>query len=413
MFKKITFIIIFVITFITSAIHPYATINDAPSLTTVHSALIMDADTGNVLYSLNGNDKVYPASTTKIMTILLAIENLNLNDTITMSYAATHELEFGSSHIALNENEKITVEQALYATSITSANDAANGLAEAVSGSLDEFAKLMTKKAKELGANNTNFVNANGLHDPNHYTTPYDLALIMKEGIKYDSFLKFLSSTYYEIPPTNITNETRYLHGTNRSLLEDTDQYVPGILASKTGYTVEAGQTQVSYASKDDKNIIVTVFGGNDKIGRYNDTKTLFNYAFTHYTALATNTLPLDIPTISPPKNYLFKNKNYYSINVPDHILVYNDTNEYPVTTKISTDTITKDTKVGSVIGNIDFIQDDHVITSSNITLLSPLKKDLSIPILLLKIIIILFILLICLRQYYKFKRKIKKYRPR
>ena len=144
------------------------------------SAILMDAETGQVLFEKNMNKIEYPASITKVMTGLLALENSNLDDIITMTHEGVFSIERDSSHIALNVGEQISMRDALYALAIQSANDAANGIGIHISGSLEEFAKLMNKRAKELGALNTHFVTTNGLHDSQHYTTAYDMALFNK-----------------------------------------------------------------------------------------------------------------------------------------------------------------------------------------------------------------------------------------
>lgn len=153
------------------------------------AAVLMDAGTGQILYQKNMDQKEYPASTTKIMTVLLALENGEFDDVLTMSHDAVFSILRGSSHIALTTDEQITLEQAVYAALLASANDAANGIAEYVSGSMEAFAEKMTERAHELGAINTHFVNAHGLDDENHYTTAHDLALIMQEAIKHEEFL--------------------------------------------------------------------------------------------------------------------------------------------------------------------------------------------------------------------------------
>lgn len=147
------------------------------------SAIVMEADTGMILYAKDMEAKNYPASITKIMTALVTLENCQLDEEVTYSYKATHSIEYGSSSIARTEDEILTVEESLYALMLASANECANALAEHISGSVEDFAVLMNKKAEELGCVNTHFSNANGLHDENHYTCAYDMALITKAAI--------------------------------------------------------------------------------------------------------------------------------------------------------------------------------------------------------------------------------------
>ena len=156
------------------------------------AAILIDAMTGEILYEKNSNKKEYPASITKIMTALLAFECGKMDEIITFSHNAVFGIEPGSSHIALQENEQITMEQAMYALLLRSANESALGIAEQIDSSVEKFAEHMTARAKELGCNNTNFVNPNGLHNENHYTTAYDMALIAKEVLKFDEFKKMI-----------------------------------------------------------------------------------------------------------------------------------------------------------------------------------------------------------------------------
>lgn len=416
MVKKFILLMLTVVIGLHFKVSTYASEYPSPTLKTVTSAVVMDADSGTVLYSLNQDARVYPASTTKIMTILLALENKKLDDQITMSYEATHQIEFGSSHIALKENEVISVEDALYATSIASANDAANGLGEAIAGSQEEFANMMNERAKQLNANNTHFMNAHGLHDENHYTTAYDFALIMKEGIKHPEFLRILAKTYYEIQPTALTNEIRYLHGSNRTLLKETNQYVDGIQASKTGYTTNSGHTQVSYASRDGKNIIVTVFGGEDKLERFNDTKQLFEYAFENYNLLSTQNISISSLSLDLPKNYKFNSKEYYTLNLPAQILAYKDTDAFPITSYSSNIKVNENAQVGEVVGNIEFIQNSKIIATGEVILNAKIVKKSSllhiliyILFALLLLLIILILILFTIRQYFKHKKQYKK----
>ena len=169
-------------------------------------AILMDADTGQILYAQDHYGRYYPASITKLMTALLTLESLKPTDTITFSRNAVLSIEYGSSHIGIKEGEILTVDQALHAILLMSANEAANGLAEEISGSIEAFADAMNRKAVLLGAQDSNFINPNGLHDEKQYTTAYDMALITKALLTYDYFLDVMKDTTYEIPSTNLTD---------------------------------------------------------------------------------------------------------------------------------------------------------------------------------------------------------------
>lgn len=249
---------------------------------TAESAILMDATTGKILYEKNSRTKQYPASITKLMTILLALEHGSLEDEITFSHDAVFSIEPGSAHIAIQEGEILTLEQVLYGIILRSANECANAAAEYVDGSMEKFAEHMTARAKELGCEITNFVNANGLFDENHYTTAYDMALIAQELLKNETYRSMMSNTYYLIPPTNKQPEERPLHGQHQMLNENSLYYYEPAEGGKTGYTVEAQNTLVTYAKQGDTELIAVVLKCNGA-QHYVDTKTLFEYGFANY----------------------------------------------------------------------------------------------------------------------------------
>ena len=259
-----------------------ATANDTLSLA-AETAVLIDAASGEILYDKDADKKMYPASITKLMTILLALENGKLTDEITFSHDAVYNIEPGSAHIAILEGETLTLEQVLRAIILRSANEASNGVAEYVDGSVEAFAKHMTERAKELGCTNTNFVNANGLFDENHYTTAHDMALIARELLKHEEYRSMMSETDYEIPPTNLQTETRYLHGQHQMLNPNSIYYYKDAIGGKTGYTVEAGNTLVTYAERDGLIAVVMKCNGAE---HYTDTAALFDYGFANYASV-------------------------------------------------------------------------------------------------------------------------------
>lgn len=246
------------------------------------TAVLMDAASGEVLYEKNANQKMYPASITKLMTILLALEHGKLTDEITFSQTAVSDIEEGSAHIAITEGETLKLEQVLRAIILRSANEASNGVAEYVDGSIEAFAKHMNERAKELGCKNTHFVNANGLHNENHYTTAYDMALIAKELLAHEEYRSIMSETDYEIPPTNKQTETRFLHGQHQMLNPNSIYYYEDATGGKTGFTSEALNTLVTYAKRDDIELIAVVMKCNGA-EHYTDTAALFEYGFENF----------------------------------------------------------------------------------------------------------------------------------
>ena len=200
------------------------------------SAIVMDMQTGSVIYSKNPDERLYPASITKIMTTLLACENLDMNDTIVVSQAAAYGIEAGSSSIYADTGEVFTVEQALMAVMLESANDAANGIAEYIAGSVNGFVDMMNARAAEIGCTNTHFVNPHGLHDDDHYTCAKDMALIAQEAFKNKTFRKIVGTVEYNIPPTNKTEETRYFVNHQKMMYQE-DVYYEPCIGGKTGFT--------------------------------------------------------------------------------------------------------------------------------------------------------------------------------
>ncbi len=174
------------------------------------SAILMEANTGVILYAKNIDEKLFPASTTKLMTCLIAAEKCQLNETITFSHDAIFSLEPGSSNIGIDEGQSMPFEECLYGILVASANEVANAVAEHVAGSRQAFADLMNDKAKELGCKNTHFVNAHGLHDEQHYTSAYDLALIGKAFFQNELLSKIGNTASHHFEATSTQPDDFY-----------------------------------------------------------------------------------------------------------------------------------------------------------------------------------------------------------
>lgn len=242
-------------------------------------AIVVDVNTGYTLYEKNIYTKYYPASITKIMTATLSLENLKYEDIVTFSHDAVFSIEPGSSAGYLNEGEQITVEQCLYGLMLISGNDIANGLAETVAGTMDEFARMMTEKAKALGCINTNFTNAHGLHDENHYTCPYDMAIMARNAyINLEQFRTLISTVRAEIPPTAMCNETRYWLNSNRMIQQGTAYYDEDCLGGKTGFTDQAGGTLVTFHNINNRTVMIVIMKDTNSVGAYTDTKSICDY---------------------------------------------------------------------------------------------------------------------------------------
>ena len=244
------------------------------------AAVVINLQNGGILYAKNADMVLYPASITKILTCLLACENLDMDMTFAMSQSAAFGIEPGSSSIYGDTDEVFTVEQAMMGLMLESANEMALMLGELVSGSEKKFIELMNERAAEIGCTHTHFNNPNGLPDENHYTSAADMAKIMMECWKNELFRKFCSTLSYEIPPTNKQPETRYLSN-HHKMMEGKERAYEGVLGGKTGYTMAAGNTLVTFAYRDSLRLGVVVLNSID--GAYEDTAKLLDYGFGNF----------------------------------------------------------------------------------------------------------------------------------
>lgn len=254
------------------------------------SACLMDLKTGQVLYNKNMNRRQYPASITKVMTSLLAVENCSLGEMVHFSSDAVYGIEPGSAHIACEVDEELTVEQCLYGMMLSSANEVCLAIAEHVSGSKEAFAKLMNEKAKELGCKNTHFTNPNGLHESEHYTSAYDMCLIARGAWQYEDFRKVTGTKYYTMAKTNKKKEERYLLNNHQMLY---GWKIPGYeyeycVGGKTGFTDQSLNTLVTYAKKGDIELVAVVMRdcsplNSAAMNEYTDTKAMMEFGFSEF----------------------------------------------------------------------------------------------------------------------------------
>lgn len=272
--------------------------NDIPILG-AETAAVIDPETGILLYGKEQDKKMYPASITKTMTALLAIEyaensEKGFDEIITHSHNAVYNIGPGSSHIGMRENEQISLDDALYGILLASANEVCMAVAEHIDGSVDKFVEHMNKRAVELGAINTHFANPHGFHDENHYTTAHDIALIMAEAVKHEDFIRYISTYEHQIPFTNVVQEIRYLHNSNKLISPYSNYHWEGCIGGKTGFTDQAGNTLVIYGGNGEKKFVASVMKENGKGNAYTDTKSLIEYAETLYSGEKTSILSED-----------------------------------------------------------------------------------------------------------------------
>lgn len=239
------------------------------------AAVLYDATANQLLFEKNGYKSMYPASTTKIMTALLAAEKLSLSTEFTFTKTAAEGLESGYTNVKMVTGDTMTVEDALYALMLKSACEVANGLAEAVSGDQASFAALMNSRAKELGCTNTSFKNASGLNDSSHLTCAYDMALIAEAAFENETVRKVCSAKSWKLPASKKRGELTVTNS-NKMLFKENSQYFEGIIGGKTGYTSKAGNTLCEVASVKGHTLIAVVMKSNGK--QYDDALSLLNY---------------------------------------------------------------------------------------------------------------------------------------
>lgn len=343
-----------------------------------NNGIAMDFETGNVLYNNNANKKIYPASTTKILTCIIAIEKLSLDDTYVISNNVIQNTPYDSSVMGFKAGELYTIEELLYGLMLPSGNDAALAIAEAVSGSTHNFVLLMNRKLKELGCNNTNFTNPHGYHDDNHYSTAYDMAIIFKYCLKNETFRKIIGTNEITVKAANSDKELKLKNSNRMQNPNYSNYYYEYIKGGKTGYTLEARGTFIGYATKDDKTIIAAAFDGSQNInglqGRFLDTAKLFDYSFSNYSRkmiLNSNDYTFKIYDEKNSKSYIIKLENdVFGIfnKVPN--IEYNININHDEIDKILSENLSDNSYVNKQVGTIEFkysFNDNKINSTSNI----------------------------------------------
>jgi len=376
--KSILIIIILVFVFSGLSQNVAFAASNAPEIIG-ESAILIDAKNGTVLYAKDEDALKEPASTTKMMTCLLALENLRLDQIVTID-AETPFTE--GSRVYLIEGEQITVEHLIYALMLESANDAAVALAKEISGSVEEFAVLMNKRAKEMGAKNTTFINPNGLHLEGHNTTAYDLAMIAKTAMQNPEFRKFVSTYAYTIPATNKQPE-RFPYNTNRLLYDEltkvpvrgimTPAKYEGVTGIKTGYTSHAGGCLVAGAERNGMELIAVTLKSTDP-GRFGDCIAMLDYGFENYyshKAVDASTAIEDVKVRRGKFNHVAA-----MIKEDRYLTLPKEASTSLITTKIVMDpSVTAPVKKGQQIGKIEIYEGSNVVGEVPVMAANAIKK--------------------------------------
>lgn len=336
---------------------------------TSEAAIVIDAETGTVLYEKNSTAAMYPASTTKLMTALLALENTTLRETVTVSHNAVYDIDVDSSRIWVDEGEEVSMEDALYALMLPSANDLAYAIAEHIGGTMPAFAEMMTARAKELGCTNTQFLNPHGLDEEGHYTCAADLAKIMQVLVKNSTFLKISGSKNHEIPPTNLCDESRWVLNTHL-MIRGTYSY-DGVIAGKTGHTDLAGANLVTCAKRGNMTLISVIMKAPDDTALYDDTAALLDYGFDNFAIYTITGEQLSTENEVPP---LFSSED--SVQFLNSSLVTTDSSYITLPSTASLSDVRKSVSLlqlttfaagKNTIGKIVYTYGEHTVGSANL----------------------------------------------
>lgn len=356
-----------------------------PDVSHAQSALLVDFASGRLIYGKNIDQRVFPASTTKIMTAILALEHCpDLAQTVTANYQALASITLEDSHMGILIGEELTIEQLITGMLVYSANDAANVLAIHISGSMEAFTALMNQKAQELGMTGTNFANACGSHDDNHYTTARDLATLAQYAMKNDKFREIVKIPIYKIAPTNKYMQERILVNTNLFLgtSRSTYYYYPPCTGIKTGHTSQAGYCLVASAAYNNTNLLGIVMNcpnidTKENAYSYIDTKNLFDFGFDNYVQ-QTIVNPGDI--VSDSKVYEAKNDARIALTVENELAALIPSNENSISEIVTNvqipDELKAPIKKGTVIGTVTYTYRDTQIGSANLVAANDVERN-------------------------------------
>lgn len=384
------------------------------------SVILIESKTGNVIYEKNAEEKMYPASTTKIMTAILTLENVqDLNEKATVSYNAVFSVPTDYASNELKVGEELTIEELLYALLVKSSNEAAFVLAEHIAKSNENFASMMNTKAKQLGCTNTNFVNPNGIHNKEHYTTAKDLSLITKHAMENETFRKIVNTVSHTLPSTNKYDRAdRNLITTNDFINKKSKNYYEYAIGIKTGFTSQAKNCLVAGASKDGVELIAVLLGADktDSNGysiRDKDAKKLFEYVYNNFSkksiSIANDTIVGQVQVKKATKNT--KNLKLMT-DIDVEVLVTNDKLNDDIQGDLK---LNKNIKApiskGDILGSIKYNLDGNEYEANVIASEDVQKSNIIISILGVPLAIVLLFIIYIFMEKSRGKKKKSKYK--
>ncbi|MBE7033345.1 MAG: D-alanyl-D-alanine carboxypeptidase [Ruminococcaceae bacterium] len=345
-------------------------------------ALLVDMNTGIVIYSKNSTEKVYPSALTNIMTALLVLENCNLEEFVTASESALSNVPSGDNKLGIVKDENLSVRQLLYAMLLASSSDATNLLAEKTSGSIDEFVKLMNIRAKELGMVNTNFTNPTGAHDERHYTTAEDMAILVRVAMENETFREIVKSQSYSIPATEQNPTARKVINKNHlvSILLRNDYFYEHATGIKTGYSPEAKSCVAASAERRGISLLALVFEADtvDNVAQsFADCKAMFDFVFNNYVSQSIVSEG-DIIAQTGVSNTRRDNKLILKSGKELSVIRYKNSPEAQITFKDNVKkTVSAPVKSGQVIGTREYFADGVSIGTVDLLADKSYKLDL------------------------------------
>ena len=332
------------------------------------AAILMDANTGAILYEKNIHAKLYPASITKLLSTYVALQECELDEMVTFSEEAVHSIKWWEdANMGVYAGSSLTLEEVLYGILVGSANEAAYAVAEHVSGNLENFSILMNKTASELGCKNSNFVTPNGIHDENHYTTAYDMALIAKAFFSNETLTKMSATTRFDVPVTQTQTREGLVLSAKSQLHPGKPYAYPPLVGTKTGYTDEARQTLVSCAEKNGLKLICVILK-EEAPAQFTDTIDLFNYGFDNFEALYLNEInnpySIDNHFFTTNVDLLGSSKTILTLNKNDYIVLPNT-----LTIDNLTSNVSYEEKNESSVACINYYYKNYLLGKINVEL--------------------------------------------